>query len=197
MRALRVAWSYGLALLRDRRTYRFVTVGVATLVLAEAMMFGMVDLLGAESFLSAALVTEVTLVANFLINDRWTFGAGGDPNNGFAARLLKFHASRVGSIAVNLATFYLLNKVLLVNHLVAYFLAVVVAFSVNLLTSFVWVWKVRPGDYKGAEGPEKGFSAGPEGPRSSRTYAERAHPLQSSHSSRRCQNHLSSSSTST
>lgn len=197
MRTLRVAWSYGLALLRDRRTYRFVAVGVATLALAEAMMFGMVDLLGAESFVSAVLVTEVTIFANFLINDRWTFGAGGNPGNGFAVRLLKFHVSRAGSVAVNLATFYLLNKVLLVNHLVSYFLAVVVAFSVNLLTSFVWVWRVRPSGYRGSESREAKAPVGPGGTRFARNKPRPAHPLQPSHSSRRCQNHLSSSSTST
>ncbi|MCS7117801.1 MAG: GtrA family protein [Thaumarchaeota archaeon] len=148
MDLLRRLWLYGTSLLRDPRTYRFVAVGVATLVLAEGLMFGMVDLLGVESLLSAIVVTELVLVVNFFINDRWTFRSHTNPNNRFSARLLKFHVSRLGSIAVNLATFYTLNKVFLVHYLVAYFLAVVVAFAFNLLTSFFWVWRVFPTSYE-------------------------------------------------
>ncbi|MCS7095150.1 MAG: GtrA family protein [Thaumarchaeota archaeon] len=193
MDPLRRLWSYGLSLIRDPRTYRFVAVGVATLILAEALMFGMVDLLGAESFLSAVIVTELVLVTNFFINDRWTFKTYNDPSNRFSARLLKFHVSRLGSIAVNLATFYTLNKVFLVHYLVAYFLAVVVAFTFNLITSFVWVWRVSPTNY---ERIGKG-SVGGQSAESSLMTDMSAHLDQSSHSSTRCQNQWSSSSTST
>ena len=135
---------FALSMLRDVRTYKFVAVGVSTLILAEALMFVSVDLFRFDSFLSAVVVTEVTLLANFALNDAFVFGADGKRGNPLHHRLLKYHASRALSIAVNLAVFYVLNKVLLVNHLLAYFVAVVVAFGVNLLTSFVWVWRVRP-----------------------------------------------------
>jgi len=133
-----------LSMTRDVRTYKFVAAGVSTLLLAEALLFLSVDLLGFDSFASAIAVTEVTLLANFALNDVFVFGADGRRGNPLPSRLLKYHVSRALSIAVNLAVFYALNKVLLVNHLLAYFLAVVVAFGVNLLTSFVWVWRVRP-----------------------------------------------------
>jgi putative flippase GtrA len=141
---LRGILGFALLMLRDVRTYKFVAVGVSTLILAEAFMFVSVDLFRFDSFLSAVVVTEVTLLANFALNDAFVFGADGKRGNPLHHRLLKYHASRALSIAVNLAVFYVLNKVLLVNHLLAYFVAVVVAFGVNLLTSFVWVWRVRP-----------------------------------------------------
>ncbi len=131
-------------MIRDVRTYKFVAAGVSTLLLAEALLFVSVDLLGFDPFVSAVAVTEVTLLANFALNDVFVFGSDGKKGNPLPHRLLKYHVSRALSIAVNLAVFYALNKVLLVNHLLAYFLAVVVAFGVNLLTSFVWVWRVRP-----------------------------------------------------
>jgi putative flippase GtrA len=141
---LRGILGFALSMLRDVRTYKFVAVGVSTLLLAEALMLVSVDLFRFDSFLSAVVVTEVTLLANFALNDAFVFGADGKRGNPLHHRLLKYHASRVLSIAVNLAVFYVLNKVLLVNHLLAYFVAVVIAFGVNLLTSFAWVWRVRP-----------------------------------------------------
>ena len=72
-----------------------------------------------DSFLSAVVVTEVTLLANFALNDAFVFGADGKRGNPLHHRLLKYHASRALSIAVNLVVFYVLNKVLLVNHLLA------------------------------------------------------------------------------
>ncbi|MEM1954327.1 MAG: GtrA family protein [Nitrososphaerota archaeon] len=142
--ALRGLLGFALSLLRDVRTYKFVAIGVSTLVLAEGLMFVSVDLMGIDSFLSAVLITEVVLLINFLLNDRLVFGEEGRRGNPLLQRLFKYHVSRVLSIAVNLAVFFALNKLLLLNHLLAYFLAVVVAFGVNLLTSFVWVWRVRP-----------------------------------------------------
>jgi putative flippase GtrA len=141
---LRGLFGFALSMLRDVRTYKFVAVGVSTLLLAEALMFVSVDLFRFDSFLSAIAVTEVTLLANFALNDAFVFGADGKRGNPLHHRLLKYHASRAISIAVNLVVFYVLNKVFLVNHLLAYFVAVVIAFGVNLLTSFVWVWRVRP-----------------------------------------------------
>ncbi len=141
---MRGLFGFALSMLRDVRTYRFVAVGVATLLLAEALLYVSVDLLRFDSFLSAVAVTEVTLLANFALNDVFVFGDEGKRGNPLPRRLFKYHASRVVSIVVNLAVFYALNRVLLVNHLLAYFVAVMVAFGVNLLTSFVWVWRVRP-----------------------------------------------------
>jgi putative flippase GtrA len=141
---LRGILGFALSMLRDVRTYKFVAVGVSTLLFAEALMFVSVDLFRFDSFLSAVVVTEVTLLANFALNDAFVFGADGKRGNPLHHRLLKYHASRALSIAVNLVVFYVLNRILLVNHLLAYFVAVVVAFGVNLLTSFVWVWRVRP-----------------------------------------------------
>lgn len=168
---------FALSLLRDVRTYKFVAIGVSTLLLAEGLMFVSVDLMGIDSFVSAVAVTELVLLVNFLLNDRLVFGAEGRRGNPLPYRLVKYHASRVLSIAVNLAVFFALNKLLLVNHLLAYFLAVVVAFGVNLLTSFAWVWRVRP-----VAGREVVVGAG-------------AHFFdQSSHSQTSCQYHSSLSS---
>lgn len=119
---------------------KFVLVGIACLVLAEAVLYLLVDVGGVNSLLAGAISIEISVVANFVINDFWTF-RDSRSSDGFFARMLKFHVTRVVSIAVNYGIYTVLVVVFGVNHLVAYFLATVVAFSINFLTSVIWVWR--------------------------------------------------------
>ncbi len=128
---------------------KFVLVGVACLLLAEAILYLLVDVLGSNALLAGALSIEISVVANFMMNDYWTF-RGQRSSDGFFTRMIKFHLTRVLSIAVNFGVYGFLVTFIGVNHLLAYFLATVLAFSINFLTSVVWVWRGVLGDYMGS-----------------------------------------------
>ncbi|MCS7145281.1 MAG: GtrA family protein [Nitrososphaerota archaeon] len=119
---------------------KFVLVGIICLLLAEAILYLLVDVWGVNSLVAGAVSIEISVVANFIINDVWTFRESRS-SDGFFTRMLKFHITRVASIAVNYGIYSLLVALLGVNHLLAYFVATVVAFSINFLTSVVWVWR--------------------------------------------------------
>ncbi|MEM0382348.1 MAG: GtrA family protein [Nitrososphaerota archaeon] len=136
---------------------KFVAVGVACLVLAEAILYLLVDYLRIDSLIAGAAAIEISVVANFIINDVWTFRENRS-SGGFFMRMLKFHLTRVASIAVNYGTYSLLVVFLGVNHLVAYFVATVLAFSINFLTSVAWVWRGVLGGYTQAPQEKAAFS---------------------------------------
>ncbi|MEM0482804.1 MAG: GtrA family protein [Nitrososphaerota archaeon] len=128
---------------------KFVLVGVACLALAEAILYLLVDVWRVNSLVAGAASIEISVVANFIINDAWTFKENRS-SDGFFARMLKFHITRVASIAVNFGIYSILVALIGVNHLVAYFVATFVAFSINFLTSIIWVWRGTLDSYAGA-----------------------------------------------
>jgi dolichol-phosphate mannosyltransferase len=136
---------------------KFVLVGVACLALAEAILYLLVDVWGVNSLVAGAASIEISVVANFMINDAWTFRENRS-SDGFFARMLKFHVTRVASIAVNFGIYSMLVALLGVNHLVAYFVATFVAFSINFLTSVVWVWRGTLDSYTGTPQGKAAFS---------------------------------------
>ncbi len=119
---------------------KFVAVGVLCLLLAEALLYLLVDWVGVDQLWSGAVAVEVSVVANFVINDSWTF-RNDRPPGGFFSRMLKFHLTRIFSIALNLGAYSFMVSVLAVNYLLSYFIATVLAFSVNFLTSVLWIWR--------------------------------------------------------
>ncbi|GBC70973.1 hypothetical protein HRbin02_00748 [Candidatus Calditenuaceae archaeon HR02] len=136
---------------------KFVLVGFACLALAEAILYLLVDVWGVNSLVAGAASIEISVVANFIINDLWTFRENRS-SDGFLVRMLKFHVTRVASIAVNFGTYSMLVVLLSINHLVAYFVATFVAFSINFLTSVVWVWRGTLDSYAGTAQGKAAFS---------------------------------------
>jgi len=124
----------------SRLGLKFVTVGIVGLAVAEGVLYFLADVLRLDKLVAGASSLEVSVIANFMLNDVWTFRERrfGD---GFLARMLKFHVSRAASVALNFAVYSLLIVVVGLNHLVSYLIGVVAAFSLNFLTSVVWIWR--------------------------------------------------------
>jgi dolichol-phosphate mannosyltransferase len=119
---------------------KFVVVGVACLLLAEAVLYILVESVRLGSLLSGAIAVEASVIANFVINDFWTFRQSRG-SNGFFVRMLKFHLTRLLSIALNFGAYSFMVAVLGINYLVSYFVATLLAFVVNFATSVLWIWR--------------------------------------------------------
>ncbi len=120
---------------------QFVFVGISCLIFAEAVLYLFVDILHLNSIIAVIVATELSVLLNFYVNDNWTFRKLKNLGGCFMSRLLKFHVSRIVSILVNIGLFALLNEIFLIHYLLSYFLAALVAFAINFITSILWVWR--------------------------------------------------------
>ena len=116
---------------------QFVFVGISCLIFAEAVLYLFVDILHLNSIIAVIVATELSVLLNFYVNDNWTFRKLKNLGGCFMSRLLKFHVSRI----VNIGLFALLNEIFLIHYLLSYFLAALVAFAINFITSILWVWR--------------------------------------------------------
>ncbi len=122
---------------------QFIIVGVSCLVFAEAILYLLIDMFHVYDIIAVIVATELSVLLNFYINDNWTFRRLKNSGGGFMIRLIKFHVSRIASILVNIGLFALLNNIFLIHYLLSYFLAALVAFTINFITSIIWVWRTH------------------------------------------------------
>jgi putative flippase GtrA len=85
--------------------------------------------------MATALAVELAVVHNYLLNDRWTFGARAPT----VRRFLKFNASVLGGLGVNVFVVWVLVRGG-VHFLVANAFGIGAAFAVNFASSTGWVW---------------------------------------------------------
>lgn len=80
------------------RFVKFCVVGLSGMVVNMFVLLVLADMLGMHTNIAAAISIEISIVTNFLLNDRWTFADQVEGARGFWTRLLRFHlVSAVGA----------------------------------------------------------------------------------------------------
>lgn len=93
---------------------------------------------------SAAISIEVSIISNFLLNNRFTFsdrrGHGMIP---LLKSLLRFNMVSLFGIGINLFAIWLLTSVFGIYYLLSNCVGIVLATSWNYLVNNWWTWKWR------------------------------------------------------
>lgn len=129
-------------LYRISRPLRFGLVGVSGVLVNSAIIWALVRGLHLAIPAASALATEAAIVTNFLLNDRWTFTAHGQPGGG--ARFLRFNGVALGGMAITIAVLSLLTRYLHADLLWANLVAIGAATFWNYLVNSRWTWGSRP-----------------------------------------------------
>ena len=141
------------ALASGVRLGKFVSVGVVGAVFDTPVLTGLRLGLGAPKLLAKAAGIETAIVVMFLVNEHWTFkGEGADGSGPFLKRLLRSHVVRAGGSTVQFLIYaglvtwvdpgvYLFDVD--VWFLLASFLAIGMAMSVNYVFESLFTWRVH------------------------------------------------------
>ncbi|MGY6024583.1 GtrA family protein [Streptomyces spinosirectus] len=114
---------------------KFGVVGGAGAVVNTVALYVLHRLLRAPLVSASLVAIELAVLHNYVLNDRWTFGRRALSGRQF----VKFNVSMIAGLAVNVVTLWLLVRGGM--HLVmANVLAIGAGFSVNFLSSTLWVW---------------------------------------------------------
>lgn len=125
----------GSARLSTGRVLKFAVVGGSGAVLNTAVLYVLYRRLQMPLVAASVLASELAVVSNYLLHDRWTF-AGGSPS---VRRFAKFNVSALGGLAVNvLSVLFLVHLGL--GVLLADLAGIAAGFAVNFVLSATWVW---------------------------------------------------------
>ena len=130
------------------RALRFVAVGLSGLLVNEAVIWLLTEVVGLYYLVSGAISAEVAIVNNFIWNNYWTFSDRGE--GGIITRFLKFNLTRVLGIALTLLLLKFFTELLRLHYLVSNALAILIVFIFNYLLSIFWVWRQPLGGSRGS-----------------------------------------------
>jgi dolichol-phosphate mannosyltransferase len=123
---------------------RFGLVGCTGIAVNMGLLWILTGFAGVYYLVSSAVAIEISILNNFLWNDRWTFG-GGRAHRGrsFVSRLGLFHAISVGGAAINWLVLLALTQFAGVFYLVSNLAGILAGFVWNYLVNRNVTWKRR------------------------------------------------------
>jgi dolichol-phosphate mannosyltransferase len=115
---------------------KFSIVGTLGVFINLLVLFMLVELVNFKPIIASIVAIEMSIVNNFLLNNKWTFNY----DNFKFSRFLKFNMVSIGTLAVNLIVFALLLE-FGVYYVLAQFVGIVFAFLLNFFVNVKWVFK--------------------------------------------------------
>jgi dolichol-phosphate mannosyltransferase len=124
-----------------KRMVKFVLVGASGTVVNLSLLAVLTETAGLLYLVSGAMAFEASVVWNFFLNDRFTFGDRRRAGGGFFGRLWRFNATSLGGFVIYLGVLALLTEVVGLHYLVSAAIGIVAAFGWNFLVNSAWTWR--------------------------------------------------------
>ena len=120
---------------------RFALVGAAAAVLQTGLLGALVEWGGIQYLLAAAVAIEATIVAQYFVNNAWTFHAHRRTTlRGHAAGLLRTNLVRGTAVPIQLGVLWVLVSAFGVLYLAANLVAIGVSGVYRYLLDRYWTW---------------------------------------------------------
>lgn len=121
---------------------KYVAVGISGIGVNTLVLFFCTDILKIFYLLSSAAAYEISILTNFIINDRWTFKHI-DNKSGFLERALYFNYAMIAGALLGMFLLYVFTSLLSINYLVSNIISIAVVFMWRYYASITSVWKHR------------------------------------------------------
>ncbi len=123
------------------RIVKFVAVGGSGTVVNLGLLAILKEWAGLYYLLSGAIAFEVSVIWNFLLNDRFTFGDRIRTQGNFPSRLARFNVTSLGGFIIYIGILALLTQVFGLYYLVSAGVGIFIGFGWNFLVNSAWTWR--------------------------------------------------------
>ena len=125
-----------------RKMLSFGIVGCSGIFVNMGILWLLTSIAGIPDLASLAIAIELSIVNNFVWNERWTFGGGEGHRFGKVPhRFASFQAVSIGGALINWVLYLLLTRLGGVEWLLANLVAILVAFAWNYLVNRNVTWR--------------------------------------------------------
>ncbi|HEY2593241.1 MAG TPA: GtrA family protein [Chloroflexota bacterium] len=121
------------------RIARFGCVGLIGVAVNSALLWLLTDRVHLYYLASSVVATEVAILSNFALNQRWTFASIND-GRPWVEKLMKFNVVSFSGLVVTVSILFVLKQFAGLNYLVANTLAVGTAATWNYAANRRWTW---------------------------------------------------------
>jgi dolichol-phosphate mannosyltransferase len=123
-----------------QRFVRFGVVGIAGVLVNTALLYLGATLARLPAVLAAGLATELTILGNFVLNDRWTF-RDVHTRRPRLQRMAAYNGIALGGMLISLGVFVLLMHLLRIHYLLANLGGIAVATVWNYAVNARITWR--------------------------------------------------------
>ncbi len=116
---------------------KFCFVGATGVVVNSLALYLLYQTAGLPLLVASPLAIELSIVNNFVLNDRWTF----QQNSHSLARFLKFNLVSLGGLVIASGTLYALVQAEGMHYLLANLVGIGLATMWNFFVNIVWTWR--------------------------------------------------------
>lgn len=128
---------------RVARPLRFGIVGASGVLVNSLALWVLVQGSRLSIPLASAIATELAIITNFLLNDRWTFGRTAARRSRWR-RFVRYNSVAAGGLAITALLLTVLTRYANMPLLLANLLAIGVAMGWNYMLSSRWAWLSAP-----------------------------------------------------
>jgi dolichol-phosphate mannosyltransferase len=126
------------------RILRFAAVGCTGIIVNTGILWILTGYAGIYYLVSSVIAIEVSILSNFFLNDRWTFGKGmTQGGRTLAERIGMFHAVSAGGAAINWLVLFTLTQYAGLFYLVSNLAGIFAGFIWNYLVNRNVTWSRR------------------------------------------------------
>ncbi len=127
----------------SKRFIQFCIVGLSGVIVNEGLLWTLTEFAGVFYIFSSIIAIEISIIANFMLNDVWTFKDKREQGTKkYFTRLGKWNLARILTSIINIAILWALTSFgmhYLISNLIGIFLATLLAYGMSLS----WVWSKK------------------------------------------------------
>jgi dolichol-phosphate mannosyltransferase len=122
---------------------KYGIVGASGTVISMLTLYILTDIAGLFYLISGAVAVELSLINNFIWNDRWTFGSNNHANS-IKTRIAHYHVISLTGAVADITLLYIFTSWFGIYYLLSNFIAIVCVFFVNYIINSKITWKKAP-----------------------------------------------------
>ena len=126
------------------RVAQFALVGGAAAALQSGLLWLFVDIGGLYYLLGAVIAIEITIVAQYIVNNAWTFADRANQGDAFLGGLLRTNVVRGSAIPLQAALLYVFVTWGGLGYLVANLCAIIPSGVYRYVLDAKWTWPMIP-----------------------------------------------------
>ncbi len=125
------------------RFLKYCIIGATGIIVNTATLFYFTGILGVFYLLSSAAAYEVSIITNFIMNDRWTFKELVIPgiSNSFLTRAVYYNGTMVLGAVFGIVLLYIFTEFLNINYIISNLVSITIVTVWRYYTSVTTVWK--------------------------------------------------------
>jgi len=118
---------------------KYAIVGASGVAVNMGVLYSLTEYFGLYYMVSAVIASELSIISNFIINNKWTFSQT-DTKHSAGKRLLIYNAISIIGTVILLGIMYILTEWMSLYYVYSQWIGVVVVFGINYVLNKRITW---------------------------------------------------------